>query len=106
MPDNTKLRATNLSLPYKRCSSGRYRPVTPCAARPVMAPLEASAALGRQAAQGDRDPQGEAVPPDGRRVVGELLDPAQPVADGVRVHEKQPRGGLQRRALFQVGGQG
>ena len=35
--------------------------------------------LCAQAAQGDRDPQGEAVPPDRRRVVGELLDPAQPV---------------------------
>src|SRR6202035_2353193 len=65
-----------------------------------------SAALSGQAAQGYGDPQGEAVPPDRRRVLGELSDAAQPVADGVGVDEQQPRGALEGRALLQVGGQG
>src|SRR5947208_17139630 len=45
------------------------------------------ASPGRQAAQGDGDPEGEAVPAGRRLVVGELGDAAQAVAHRVRVHE-------------------
>ena len=62
--------------------------------------------LGGQPAQCDGHPEGEAVPAGRRGVVGELGDPAQPVADRVRVHEQQPGGGLERGALLQVGHEG
>src|ERR1019366_8978492 len=63
-------------------------------------------APGGQSAQDDGDPQGEAVTADRRRVRGEFGDAAQPVTDRVRGDEQQPRGGLQGRALLQVGRQG
>ena len=55
------------------------------------------------AAQGYGYPQGEAVAADGGRVLGELRDAPEAVADRVRVNEQEAGRRLQRGALFQVG---
>src|SRR5579863_8763418 len=103
MSNGTKLAASPLEVSYKRCSRYRYRNVTP---RVTPVPRRRSGAFSGQTAQGDRDPQGETVPPGRGRVVGEFGDAPEPVPHRVRVHEQQPGGGLKRRTLFQVGGEG
>lgn len=60
---------------------------------------------GLEASEGQGDAQGEGVAAVGGGQAGQLGDAAQPVPDGVGVDEQQPRGRLQRRPLFEVGGE-
>ena len=94
MPNGTKLAAMLLAHSYKRHSPKRYRSVTAVSSALLLTgrfhgvaflrrsslALQSrrrrapSAALGRQAPQGDRDPQREAVPAGRGRVVREFGD--------------------------------
>src|SRR5450755_653123 len=58
--------------------------------------------LMRETAEYDREPHGECVPSVTGGQAGQLPGPAQPVTDGVGVHEQQPRRRLQGAALLQV----
>src|SRR5258708_38460243 len=62
-----------------------------------------SRSLMRETAERDGYPEREAVPAITGDQAGEFAHPAQPVAHGVRMHEEQPGGRLQRVALLQVG---
>ena len=57
-----------------------------------------------QPAQRECDAQGERPAGVGRRLAAHLGDPAQPVAHGIRVHEKAARGGFERTARVEEGG--
>src|SRR5262245_25843430 len=66
----------------------RHEPIGP---GPPRAKVALASAAREQAAEGDGDPEGVRVTRVGRGEPGDLLDAAQPVADGVRVDEQRPR---------------
>ena len=63
-------------------------------------------ATAEQAPEGEGQPEGVRVTRVGRAVAADLVHPAQPVADGVGVHEQRARRGLHGEALVEEDDQG